>query len=88
MTHRLHAPLQVVGRTSSWIDVDSPDVDLARQSEVALRQQLEWAAFLSLHACVLPLPPRVRNNNFASIVNQVRHFPLHVRWHQAAQAAT
>ena len=63
----------MVGRTSSWIDVDSPDVEQARQSEVALRQQLEWAAFLSLHACVLPLPPRVRNNNFACIVNQVRH---------------
>ena len=62
----------MVGKTSSWIDVDSPDADTACQSEVALRQQLEWAAFLSLHACVLPLPPRVRNHNFACIVNQVR----------------
>ena len=53
--------------------MDSAVVDVARQSEVALQQQLEWAAFLSLHACVLPLPPRVRNNNFACIVNQVRH---------------
>lgn len=48
---------QVVGRTSSWIDPDSPDAALASDSVAALTQELGWAAHLSLQAVVLPSPP-------------------------------
>jgi len=62
---------QVVGKASPWIQPDSENESLRRDSEAALRQELEWAAHLSLQACILPLPPSMGNSNYARILVQV-----------------
>ncbi|EEH58924.1 uncharacterized protein MICPUCDRAFT_45363 [Micromonas pusilla CCMP1545] len=60
---------QVVGKTSPWIDADSVSAPMRRDSEAALRQELMWAAHLSLHAVLLPTPS-LKAANYARIVNQ------------------
>ena len=62
---------QVVGKVSPWIQPDSQNQSLRRDSEAALRQELEWAAHLSLQACILPVPPSLHNANYARILLQV-----------------
>ncbi|KAK9820236.1 hypothetical protein WJX72_007776 [[Myrmecia] bisecta] len=62
---------QIVGTISPWIQPDADDPELVRDSEAALRQELEWAAHLSLQACMLTLPHGLRNANYARILNQV-----------------
>ncbi|ACO69780.1 protein arginine methyltransferase [Micromonas commoda] len=73
---------QVVGKTSPWIDADSPSAPYRADSEAALRQELGWAAHLSLHAVLLP-PPRLGAANYARIVCQflgaLSHTALWVR---------
>ena len=73
---------QVVGKTSPWIDPDAASRPLRRDSEAALRQELAWAAHLSLHAVLLP-PPALKAANYARLVNQflgaLSHTALWVR---------
>lgn len=65
--------VQIVGRTSSWIDPDSSDAGVSSSSCAALQQQLSWAAFLGLQAVLLPPPWQLdRPFNYAQVVNQVR----------------
>lgn len=45
---------QVVGAVSAWVDADSRDPALARDSAAALDAELAWAAHLSLQAAVVP----------------------------------
>ena len=72
----------MVGKTSPWIDADSPSAPYRADSEAALRQELGWAAHLSLHAVLLP-PPRLGAANYARIVCQflgaLSHTALWVR---------
>lgn len=63
--------LQIVGKVSPWIRPDSQNQCLRRDSEAALRQELEWAAHLNLQACILPIPPSLNISNYARILNQV-----------------
>ena len=64
--------MQVVGKVSSWIDADSETPALRRDSVAALRQELHWAAHLSLQACLLPPPPRpLQAANYARILLEV-----------------
>ena len=60
---------QVVGKTSPWIDADSASAPSRRDGEAALRQELMWAAHLSLHAVLLPTPS-FSAANYARVVNQ------------------
>jgi protein arginine N-methyltransferase 5 len=61
---------QIVGKVSPWIDCDSPNPTLQRDSHAALEQELGWAAHLSLQAVVLPPPPQPLNAaNYARILN-------------------
>ncbi|MDB9924768.1 protein arginine N-methyltransferase [bacterium] len=60
---------QVVGKTSPWIDCDSASPPSRRDGEAALRQELMWAAHLSLHAVLLP-HPGFSSANYARVVNQ------------------
>ena len=63
---------QVVGKASPWIDCDSGNAALARDSAAALQQELAWAAHLSLQAVVLPPPPQpLRAANYARIINDM-----------------
>lgn len=61
----------VVGKISSWIDLDSEDDVLREDSEIALKQELAWASHLSLQACLLPTPKGKSCGNYARCVNQI-----------------
>lgn len=61
----------VVGKISSWIDLDSDDENLRRDSEICLKQEIAWATHLSLQACLLPVPKGQSCANYARCVNQI-----------------
>ncbi|RDX67237.1 Protein arginine N-methyltransferase 1.5, partial [Mucuna pruriens] len=61
----------VVGRISSWIDLDSEDETLRIDSETTLKQEIAWASHLSLQACLLPAPKGNSYANYARCVNQI-----------------
>eukprot|EP00268_Persea_americana_P013136 TRINITY_DN15723_c0_g1_i1.p1 TRINITY_DN15723_c0_g1~~TRINITY_DN15723_c0_g1_i1.p1 ORF type:complete len:658 (+),score=108.19 TRINITY_DN15723_c0_g1_i1:215-2188(+) len=61
----------VVGKISSWIDLDSDDEVLRMDSEIALKQEIAWASHLSLQACLLPPPRGTSCGNYARCVNQI-----------------
>ena len=54
----------VVGKVSSWLALDSSCAHVRLRSERALRQELEWAAHLSVPAVLLP-PPMCHCTNYA-----------------------
>ncbi|XP_031374612.1 protein arginine N-methyltransferase 1.5 isoform X2 [Punica granatum] len=62
---------RVVGKISSWIDLDSEDQTLRLDSETTLKQELAWASHLSLQACLLPAPKGASCANYARSINQV-----------------
>ncbi|XP_058222514.1 protein arginine N-methyltransferase 1.5 [Rhododendron vialii] len=61
----------VVGKISSWIDLDSEDEILRKDSEIVLKQEISWASHLSLQACLLPTPKGASCANYARCVNQI-----------------
>ncbi|KAL3645838.1 Protein arginine N-methyltransferase 5 [Castilleja foliolosa] len=61
----------VVGKISSWLDLDSEDETLRKDSEVALKQEIAWASHLSLQACLLPTPKGTSCANYAKCLNQI-----------------
>ncbi|KAG8642367.1 hypothetical protein MANES_12G085100v8 [Manihot esculenta] len=61
----------VVGKISSWIDLDSEDETLRKDSETTLNQEIAWANHLSLQACLLPCPKGASCANYARCVNQI-----------------
>ncbi|KAJ1420140.1 S-adenosyl-L-methionine-dependent methyltransferase [Sesbania bispinosa] len=61
----------VVGKISSWIDLDSEDETLRIDSETTLKQEIAWASHLSLQACLLPAPKGTSCANYARCVNQI-----------------
>ncbi|KAL5699779.1 type II protein arginine methyltransferase [Ranunculus cassubicifolius] len=61
----------VVGKISSWIDLDSEDELLRQDSEIAFKQQIAWASHLSVQACLLPPPRGTSCGNYARCVNQI-----------------
>jgi len=46
--------VMATGKISSWIDLDSDDEALRRDSEIILKQEVAWASHLSLqvHECL------------------------------------
>ncbi|KAK8523079.1 hypothetical protein V6N13_113053 [Hibiscus sabdariffa] len=61
----------VVGKISSWIDLDSEDEIVRMDSETTLKQEIAWATHLSLQACLLPSPKGASCANYARCVNQI-----------------
>ncbi|KAJ4829898.1 Protein arginine N-methyltransferase 1.5 [Turnera subulata] len=61
----------VVGKISSWIDLDAEDETLRINSETTLKQEIAWASHLSLQACLLPSPKSTSCANYARCVNQI-----------------
>ncbi|WJX16365.1 Protein arginine N-methyltransferase 5 [Trifolium repens] len=62
--------IHVAGKISEWIDLDSPDEMLRKDSETAFKQELAWASYLSLRACILPTPKGDTWTNYARCANQ------------------
>ncbi|KAJ4958360.1 hypothetical protein NE237_025471 [Protea cynaroides] len=61
----------VVGKISSWIDLDSDDEGFRMDSEIVLKQEISWASHLSLQACLLPAPRGASCSNYARCVNEI-----------------
>ncbi|KAF7817197.1 protein arginine N-methyltransferase 1.5 [Senna tora] len=61
----------VVGKISSWIDLDSEDETQRMDSETTLKQEIAWASHLSLQACLLPAPKGTSCANYGRCVNQI-----------------
>ncbi|CAK7354396.1 unnamed protein product [Dovyalis caffra] len=61
----------VVGKISSWIDLDSEDETIRMDSETTLKQEIAWANHLSIQACILPSPKGASCANYARCVNQI-----------------
>ncbi|KZV47655.1 protein arginine N-methyltransferase 1.5 [Dorcoceras hygrometricum] len=61
----------IVGKISAWIDLDSEDETLRKDSEIALMQEIHWASHLSLQACLLPTPKGTSCANYAKCLNQI-----------------
>eukprot|EP00897_Mesotaenium_endlicherianum_P006889 jgi/Mesen1/6228/ME000320S05426 len=61
----------IVGKLSTWLDLDSPEAHLRADSEIVLKQELSWASHLSLQACMLPTPRPLDCANYARCVNQL-----------------
>ncbi|WOL06508.1 protein arginine N-methyltransferase 5 [Canna indica] len=61
----------VVGKISSWIDLDSDNEEVRLGSEITLKQEIAWASHLSLQACILPPPRQAACGNYARCVNQI-----------------
>jgi protein arginine N-methyltransferase 5 len=60
---------QIVGKVSSWIDLDAENQDLKRDSLTALQQELAWAAHLTVQAVLLPSPPHgITSHNYAHAI--------------------
>merc|ERR1712000_2706 len=56
-----------VGKTSQWLELDSGDENVRSRSERIFKQEVTWAAHLSLSAVLLPppVPPAI---NYAKCV--------------------
>jgi protein arginine N-methyltransferase 5 len=60
----------VVGLISNWIDLDNSSSSIAKNSEVALKQEFQWSSHLGLQAILLP-KPSLRCQNYARCVSQL-----------------
>ena len=46
-----------MGKLSPWLQLDSPHQSLRRRSEEAFKQEITWAAHLSITSLLLDAPP-------------------------------
>ncbi|KAF9918000.1 hypothetical protein BX616_010641 [Lobosporangium transversale] len=59
----------IVGTLSEWQDFDSKDPKIRLHSELALRQQFNWASHLGLGGILLPYPPSTKPlTNYGRVV--------------------
>ncbi|KAF8515395.1 PRMT5-domain-containing protein [Hysterangium stoloniferum] len=56
---RLDEAESVIGIISDWLELDSPDDQIRRDSEIALLQEISYASYLNLYTVILP-PPKNR----------------------------
>ncbi|XP_027332876.1 protein arginine N-methyltransferase 1.5-like [Abrus precatorius] len=61
----------IIGKISSWIDLDSENESLRVDSEASLKQEIYWASYLSLQGCLLPTPKGTSCVNYARCVKQI-----------------
>ncbi|KAF8322644.1 PRMT5-domain-containing protein [Clavulina sp. PMI_390] len=62
----------VIGMAADWLQLDSPDLWVRHDSELALRQELVHASYLGMQTVILP-PPRNRDHvvDYARAVNGI-----------------
>ncbi|KAF2077146.1 hypothetical protein CYY_001531 [Polysphondylium violaceum] len=60
----------IVGKTSENLDLDSPDHDIRVNSVKVFKQEVSWAAHLSLSSIIIPPPTCPLSPNYAHVVNQ------------------
>lgn len=60
---------KVVGRISDWVDLDSTDAELRKDSVAAVQQEVAWAVHIGIQAVIMPSP---RTTTCAANYAQVR----------------
>lgn len=60
---------RAIGLLADWIQLDSTDADIRLHSEIAMRQEIDWACHISLAALVFPFLPKGSLYNTARAVN-------------------
>lgn len=88
----------IVGKLSPWLVLDSPCASLRRESEAALRQELQWAAHLNVPAVLAPYPsgaaplagggPLAGSNYAAHLVQALEAAPSLHLWVRVPLAST
>ncbi|KIJ52640.1 hypothetical protein M422DRAFT_65066 [Sphaerobolus stellatus SS14] len=67
---RLDETGSVIGLVSDWLELDSPDGNIRRDSEIALLQEISYASYLSIYTAILPAPKnREQVGSYARAVN-------------------
>jgi hypothetical protein len=65
---------------SDWLELDSPVEGFRFDSELALRQEIAYASYLSIATIILP-PPRLDNHEFLSDYARAINGALASSWH-------
>jgi len=60
----------IVGKTSEYLDLDSADTEIRVNSVKQFKQEVSWAAHLSLSSIIVPSPTGPLCPNYAHIINQ------------------
>lgn len=58
----------IIGKISSWLELDSEDSQIRTNSELILKQETEWAGHLSINSILFPELPK-NLVNYARCVN-------------------
>lgn len=62
---------RVIGKISTFIDMDSKSKKERRESKTILKQEIEAASHLGVQACILSTPKGNYIDNYAKYVNQI-----------------
>ncbi|MBM6387979.1 MAG: hypothetical protein JSY10_29210 [Paenibacillus sp.] len=54
---------------ANWIHLDSPDAEIRLCSELALKQEIDWACHISLTGLIFPSLPTGSLYNTARVIN-------------------
>lgn len=60
---------RAIGLLADWIQLDASDADIRLNSELALKQEIDWACHISLAALIFPFLPKGSLCNTARAVN-------------------
>lgn len=60
---------RAIGLLADWIQLDASDADIRLNSELALKQEIDWACHISLAALIFPFLPKGSLYNTARAVN-------------------
>ncbi|BGP38641.1 hypothetical protein JCM10450v2_002591 [Rhodotorula kratochvilovae] len=70
----------LISFASDWLELDSPVEGIRFDSELALRQEISYASYLSITSIVLP-PPRLENRDFLADYARAINGALASSWH-------
>ncbi|KAI5477106.1 hypothetical protein MNV49_006834 [Pseudohyphozyma bogoriensis] len=70
----------LIAMASEWLELDSPVEGLRFDSELALRQEISYASYLSLSTVIVP-PPRVENQEYVADYARAINAALASSWH-------
>ncbi|KAG2236581.1 hypothetical protein INT48_000135 [Thamnidium elegans] len=60
---------RAIGLLANWIHLDSPDAEIRLCSELALKQEIDWACHISLTGLIFPSLPTGSLYNTARVIN-------------------
>ncbi|KAI7901883.1 PRMT5 arginine-N-methyltransferase-domain-containing protein [Cokeromyces recurvatus] len=62
---------KMIGLLASWIQLDSADPEIRLCSELALKQEIDWACHISLSGVIFPFLPKGCLSNTARTINSL-----------------